>query len=345
MGLAGGDMRLFGWLKDRVARARERLKEPISLRAKLVIVGLVLTIVFGGAVIAYKTYDFTQNNPKFCTGCHLMGPAYSTWAVSEHKTVNCHECHHLSVPELNRLLISFIFKRPTSVPERHKEQVIVNQKHCNQCHTEGKAERINKSRFHARHVFMEQIECTQCHGDIKPDKSGLHKFLPTEKFCTKCHKDKQVHGVGMGGLACLNCHTDRTTDLKPGRFKCLYCHSADENIRKRLIAGNTMDVTHFRPAAAIVKKAIKINFNEKSPMQFYCYECHKPHLQGKVRPKSEDCIRCHDNIRSVGKHKIHLNMEMKCKDCHKPHIWKVTEETAKKDCVTCHEFRSPKAFL
>jgi hypothetical protein len=47
----------------------------------------------------------------------------------------------------------------------------------------------------------------------------------------------------------------------------------------------------------------------------------------------------------MGKHKVHLNMDMKCKDCHRPHLWKVTEASAKKDCVQCHEYRSPKAFL
>ena len=31
--------------------------------------------------------------------------------------INCHDCHHLSVKELNGLLISFVLKRPTVVPE------------------------------------------------------------------------------------------------------------------------------------------------------------------------------------------------------------------------------------
>ena len=36
---------------------------------------------------------------------------------------------------------------------------------------------------------------------------------------------------------------------------------------------------------------------------------------------------------NIGKHKVHLNMDMQCKDCHKPHVWRVTEASAKKDCV------------
>jgi hypothetical protein len=338
-------MKLFSWIKESAVKLKERLKEPISLKAKLVIIALILIIVFGGGFVAYKFYDFTQNNPKFCVGCHLMQPAYDSWSKSEHKMLNCHDCHHLTIPEQNQLLISFVLHRPNKVPERHKGQVIVSSKYCNACHTAGKAQRINKSLFHAKHVYMEQIECTECHGEVKIDKSGLHSFLPTEKFCTKCHKDKQVHGEGMGGLACINCHTDRTKDLKPGRKKCLYCHGMNENIRKELIADSTMDVRFFIPGQATINKAKKFAFDDKSPMQFYCYECHKPHTPGKVKPKTEDCLKCHANVPKLGKHKLHLNMDMQCKQCHKPHVWKVTESSAKKDCVACHEYRSPQAFL
>ncbi len=337
-------MKFFGWLREQVDSLLQRLKEPVSLKAKLLIIILIAIIVFGGGFVAYKFYDFTQNNPKFCVGCHLMQPAYDTWSHSEHKKLNCHDCHHLTIPEQNQLLISFVLHRPAKVPERHGK-IIVSQKTCNECHTEGKAVRINRSLFHAKHVYMEQIECTECHGEVKQDKSGLHRFLPTEKFCTKCHKDRQVHGEGMGDLACINCHTDRTKDLKPGRKKCLYCHSNDEAIRKELLTDGSMDVRFFPPSSAVMKKAIKIQVNESSPMQFYCYECHKPHTPGKVRPKTEDCLKCHSNVPKTGRHKIHLNMDMKCKDCHKPHLWKVTEASARKDCVSCHEYRSPKAFL
>ena len=337
--------KLIAWFRGKIAQLSARMKEPISLKGKLLITALILVIVSGGGYVAYSFYDFSHNNPKFCLGCHLMQPAYDTWARSEHNTLSCHDCHHLEVKELNQLLISFVLHSTKEVPERHKGKIIVGQKYCNQCHTEGNATRINKSLFHARHVYMEQIECTECHGDVKPDKSGLHQFLPTEKFCTKCHKGREVHGEGMGGLACINCHTDRTKDLKPGRLKCLYCHSSDENIKKQLKEDATMDVRFFPPDAETIKKAKKIVFNDKSPMQFYCYECHKPHTPGKIRPHNEDCLRCHTGVPNVGKHKVHLNMNMQCWNCHKPHVWRVTEATAKKDCVACHEYRSPKTFL
>src|SRR5574337_1377037 len=104
-------MKFFGWIKEQITVLTARLKEPLSLKAKVLIIGLVFIIVGGGGFVAYKFYDFTQNNPKFCVGCHLMQPAYDAWATSEHKALNCHDCHHLTIPEQNQLLISFVLHR------------------------------------------------------------------------------------------------------------------------------------------------------------------------------------------------------------------------------------------
>jgi len=39
-------------------------------------------------------------------------------------------------------------------------------------------------------------------------------------------------------------------------------------------------------------------------MQFYCYECHKPHQ--KARPDWNDCLKCHSDIPDKGRHKLHI---------------------------------------
>lgn len=341
-------MSVMSWVKEKSELIETKIK-ALSSKMKTVLLVLLSIMVIGGTVGAYFIYDYTQNNPNSCVvACHLMQPAFDSWALSVHKQLNCHDCHHLSLLEQNMLLISFIVKQTKTVPARHGSTIVAS-KYCIECHVKGnekrgKAPMIKDSPYHTRHIAA-KIECTQCHGEVGPDKQGVHRFLPTEKFCAKCHKEKEVHGNGMGNLACLNCHTDRTTNLKPGRKKCLFCHSTDDSIRKQLVEDGTMDVKNFTPDAAIIKKATKIVYNEKSPMQFYCYECHKPHIAGKVKPKMEDCIRCHEKIRGIGKHETHLGMDMKCTDCHKKHVWKVTDASARKDCVKCHEYRSPKAFL
>lgn len=317
------------------------LKAGVPLKAKMIIAVLSLIIITGGGLVSYRFYDFTQNNPKFCVSCHLMQEAFDQWAGSVHKGINCHDCHHLSVPEMNNLLVSFVLHRPDKVPDRHGK-IIVPWRYCIKCHWEQEEEfssapRINQSRMHAKHYFMEQIECSKCHGYI------LHEFTPEERFCMKCHQGKSVHGTGMEELACLNCHTDRTPDLRPGRNKCLFCHGG-ESVREQLLVEGTIDVTHYTPSQETIEKAIKINVPKDAPMQFHCYACHKPHKE--VRPDWGNCLDCHRNIPQVGKHDIHINIVgMQCKQCHKPHSWKVTKESAKKYCTICHEYRKPSDFI
>jgi hypothetical protein len=332
---------MFRRIIGTVLRPFRWLEAGMPLKGKIIIAVLLLVLLVGAGYGSFRFYDFTQNNPKFCVSCHLMKNAFEAWGKSVHKQINCHECHHLSIPEMNKLLINFVLKRPTAVPPRHG-RIIVPWQFCIKCHWERdprypNAPMINKSTLHARHVFMEQTECSKCHG------YKVHEFVPDPKFCVRCHQGKVVHGIGMNELACLNCHTDRTTNLIPGRKKCLFCHGG-EDVRKELIADGSIDVKYFRPSKETINRAIKIDVPKDAPMQFYCYTCHKPHV--KARPDWSVCLGCHTNITEVGKHNIHIKVVgMQCKECHKPHSWRVTKESAKKACTKCHEYREPKRFI
>lgn len=320
---------------------RSPFKFELSQKIKIVAALLVLSASAGALVGAYYFYDFTQNNPRFCLSCHLMKPAFDAWAESEHKDINCHDCHHLSIAEQNKLLITFVVKQPEEVPPRHGE-VIVPWKYCVSCHWETNerypgAPKVNDSPLHAKHYYMAQIECSRCHGYI------VHEFTPEERFCLDCHRGKTVHGGGMEELACLNCHTDKTPDLRPDREKCLFCHGGQE-VRDRLLAEGTLDITHYLPSDETIKKATKINAPKDAPMQFKCHDCHMPHKE--IRPDWKDCLNCHINVSNTGNHALHINtMGMSCKNCHKPHIWGVRPEDAKKLCTGCHEYRAPAGFL
>lgn len=313
----------------------------ISLKAKVIIAVFTLAFFIAAGFIAYKINYYFENDPNACLVCHVHDEANKMWAKSEHKLINCHECHHSTKKDQVVQMYKFVFLGQKAVAPRHGN-IIVAWKICYTCHWERNvkfpnARLVNKSRLHARHVFMEQIECVRCHG------YNIHEFTAEARFCTRCHEGREVHGTGMEGLACLNCHTDRTTDLKPGRKKCLFCHGG-EKVRQELIADGTLDVRHYRPEEKTIKRAIKINVPEDAPMQFYCYECHKPHKSS--RPDWGNCTGCHRNIMNVGKHNLHIQgMGMKCKQCHKPHIWRITPAQAKRDCVKCHEYKDPKSFI
>ncbi|MDP2277263.1 MAG: hypothetical protein Q8K51_03475 [Nitrospirota bacterium] len=316
--------------------------EKFSRRAKIITAIAVLFILIGMGFVGYKINDYFEHDPAACMFCHVHDDANKAWAKSKHNIVNCHECHHATKREQVFQLYRFAVLGQKTVEPRHGK-IIVPWKLCVNCHWETNekypdAQKINRSRYHAKHMFTEQIECSKCHG------YKTHQFLPEERFCISCHKDKLVHGTGMEKLPCLNCHTDLTKDLKPGRKKCLFCHG-DESIRKELIADGTIDVKFFQPSPATIKKAIKIKAPADAPMQFHCFECHKPHES--VRPDWGNCLtRCHSDQLQVGRHELHVKtLSMKCADCHKPHLWRVSEAQAKKDCVKCHEYKEPKKFI
>lgn len=313
----------------------------VPVAAKAIIAILILVSITGASITAYTTYNFTQNDPSFCNSCHIMNESYDAWQKSEHAGINCHECHHLSVAELNALMVSAFIKRTEKVPVRYGK-VIVPWKYCVSCHWEEnehypEVKKINNSTLHARHYFMEKIECSKCHG------YRLHKFNLEERYCINCHEGKVVHGKGMGGLACLNCHTDRTPDMLPGPNKCLYCHG-DETVREMLVLDDTIDVKYFQPSEELVKKATKIERPANAPMQFFCYQCHQPHEQ--IRPDYGTCMSCHAKVVNVGRHKLHIQtVGLECTECHKPHSWRVSIEQAKTLCAECHDYVDPREFL
>ena len=188
--------------------------EKVPLKGKASDRNIPLALVVAMAFAGYKINDYFENDPNACMLCHVHDYAQQAWIKSKHNAVNCHECHHSSKKEQVEQMFKFAFLGQKAVPPRHGK-VIVPWKLCITCHWEKKdkypnAPLVNKSQFHAKHVFMEQIEFSKCHGYV------THQFPTQERFCAKCHSGKEVHGTGMENLACLNCHTDRTS-TKPGR--------------------------------------------------------------------------------------------------------------------------------
>lgn len=284
---------------------------------KLAILLLALVSVVGAGATAFYSYDYTENNPKFCVSCHLMKTAFDKWEASPHNKVNCHTCHYATVFEKNMMLVKYVLFRPTEVEPRHGK-LIVPRDVCASCHWSpegnGSKLKINRSPLHAKHVFTERIQCTKCHG------TELHQFIPEPRFCVKCHQNKEVHGVGMEGLACLNCHINQGgKEIKPDRAKCLSCH---ENIKLH---------------AVFPKEG-------KGVMQFNCSTCHHPHKN--IKPTPEECLKCHSAAAQFTTHKKHIEIAQKdCETCHKPHKWKIDEADSKQICAKCHEYRPLAAFF
>ena len=53
--------------------------------------------VLGFAVFGATSWNYMQHDKAFCTGCHVMGPAYQRFTTSEHDSLSCHDCHQQSI--------------------------------------------------------------------------------------------------------------------------------------------------------------------------------------------------------------------------------------------------------
>ncbi len=273
------------------------------------VLAAVVVVAVLGAVVGYRYYRYTQDEPQYCASCHLMKEAFVEWQKGKHRDIVCQTCHHLSILEQNQLLVAYVVKgNNKQFSQTHGREK--PWKECNACHLDAASQgslTLHKSYGHARHVFMQMIECKVCH------KRTLHNFRPNENACRDCHKDKGVHGIGMEAFSCLKCHSfsEKTPSMVP-KNRCVKCHSA--------IPG-------------------------KGPMSgLLCHQCHKPH--GKITPNSDTCTsECHSNEAAVGQHGFHMQKGLTCLYCHKAHTWAVGKDRALLLCSKCHAFKDPRVFI
>jgi hypothetical protein len=277
------------------------------MKAGILILVLLLCIV--GFVSGYRYYQYIDKDPAYCRTCHLMEEGYRSWRLSQHSHIVCQKCHYMSIIEGNRLLIAYVSGSGESPPQAHGRKTPWEE--CLRCHTQEASQgsvTLRKSYGHARHVFMENIACNTCHG------GEGHSFTVDQIRCQKCHSDKLVHGMGMAGTYCLNCHS--YGEKRPGLTgpeRCIECH-------KKI------------PSSVPMAK-------------LRCYDCHSPH--DKLKMESKDCLSaCHGNETRVGQHGLHeKKTSLGCLDCHKPHTWKIGKAEAKGLCDRCHPFRPPESFI
>lgn len=275
---------------------------------KGVVLAAFLLVAVLSAIVGYRYYRFSQDDPRFCVSCHLMKTAYTDWERGKHSDVVCQQCHQLSIFEKNRLLLAYVVKGNQPLAQTHGREKPWQS--CRDCHMENVAQgslTMSKSDGHARHVFIEKVQCKVCH------KMARHNFDTDATVCQNCHKDKGVHGLGSGTPMCLKCHafSDRKPALIP-RDRCIACHA---------------------------------QIPPKGPMSgLLCHRCHDPH--GTTNPTTATCsAECHRKEVTVGRHALHLRRVPDCMYCHKPHTWTVGKDMAKKLCGKCHAPSNPQLFI
>lgn len=300
-----------------------------------------------GSIVAWRTWDYIQNDPTFCTSCHLMEGPFDKWAESPHGKLNCHTCHPGSLmSNLHQLWVTFT-EHPTEV----KKHAVVPAKICGSCHLANDArwKQVGATAGHQVHYNELKIECVQCHAP------SVHKFLPTNDMCMKCHPAQTVGLTAMQQLNCQDCHRFLAAPgqpLREGDHRCEECHAPGSEVAPPAPVWHTetrcidCHPVHDAALAAIaadsatgpqrvdrVVPCAECHGREQAlpmPEAHTCDACHEPH----ALPASEaNCRDCHQDVAAILPQREHHA----CADCHQPHA---PSEPAGDQCATCHADRS-----
>jgi hypothetical protein len=306
-----------GWL---AARSR-------GVQIALATGALALIVAVGSMGAA--TWNYTQHSNDFCTGCHVMNPAFQRFANDEnkHAELSCHDCHQQGLSASARQLYLWVAERPSEIGEHAK----VPSRVCETCHVTGDTatwQRIASTAGHRVHLesdssALDDIQCVSCHG------VEVHRFQPVAATCgqSNCHEASDTDIV-LGKMAeqtvrhCTSCHaftadvpTLATRDsargtLVPGRLECLGCHEM---------------------------RQVLADFDEgRDPHGGTCGTCHNPHVQKTPAAAAASCTTagCHANWRDEPFHTgaSHRRIGAQCLTCHLAHSAKVDAS----NCEGCH---------
>ena len=138
----------------------------------VILLGAVIgaAIGIGGYTFIYaKGASYLTNDPAACANCHIMGPQYSGWIKSPHRSVAvCNDCHtpHSLIPK-------YAVKAENGF-----------------WHSYG----FTTGDFHepiqikAKSLRITEANCRRCHGALTQAIEGPHR-PGQEMSCVRCHAD------------------------------------------------------------------------------------------------------------------------------------------------------------
>ena len=309
---------------------RRAMRDWVMSRSRRVQIGVaaaaVAVVLIAGSLGA-ATWNYTQHSNDFCTGCHVMNPAFQKFSSDEnkHAELSCHDCHQQPISASMRQMYVWITERPEDIGEHAG---VPNQV-CATCHVTGDTarwQRVASTAGHRVHLesdssALKDLQCVTCHG------VEVHRFRPAKETCGQsgCHAPKDTEIV-LGKMAdqtirhCTTCHVFTadvpalaTTDsargtLVPGKAQCLGCHEM-----RRLMADFDAGL---------------------DPHGGKCGTCHNPHEQQTPEAARRTCAECHSNWRDEPFHvgANHRQVATQCLTCHVPHRSKVDAS----NCEGCH---------
>lgn len=296
-----------------------KVRRPLTLAERIGVTAFILI-----SILAAALYGTSQ--PRFCSSCHEMSNANSTWKESTHKTVGCLVCHQkpgmfgfaMGKVDLLRMTVA----KATGKYERPIKATL-EEGGCAKCHKTTYTQKVVSNSIRVSHTDFLKVgyRCGDCHGTIAHGKTPGATY-PTMEKCANCHNGKRAkadcaicHVVDAGVVvrrpveeypkvtlasgSCKSCHRIE---------KCTACHG----VEMPHPPGWTERATHAK-AAAFEKKEV-------------CTKCHD----------SGFCARCHGfpghPADWKGLHKVDRSYEKQCMACHTP-------EKSPVFCALCHDDR------
>ena len=128
---------------------------------KLMLLGMIVAVVAMACTVG--GYEMAES-PAFCGSCHSMTQAHASWQVSNHKQIDCTECH---LPN-NNLVAKLIAKGQTGMNDVYHETLRdypatirvstsgmrIVQDNCLRCH---------RSTVENTQMAAGGQDCTKCH--------------------------------------------------------------------------------------------------------------------------------------------------------------------------------------
>ena len=158
----------------------------------IAIAGIACIVAFSAA---YGMIEATNQNTFCGEQCHEMDPMYVTWQHSNHKTVDCADCHEQ--PGFTGMVQSKmkgtkeLFLHVTgNVPDPIKVHD-TNEVNCYTCHQDkikdAEIAGPRKDPHTAKH-FENGMNCVTCHTGIVHNDAA-NQVLPSRERCYTCHLD------------------------------------------------------------------------------------------------------------------------------------------------------------
>jgi nitrate/TMAO reductase-like tetraheme cytochrome c subunit len=324
--VVGGLVAVLAW------RQRSNIVHWVRTRSAPVLIGLATVLVVllvGGAAFGKVSWDYMMHDNDFCTGCHVMGPAFTKFSQSEHSKLNCHDCHQQPLTASMRQLYLWVLERPEEIGPHAP----VPNRVCAECHIredpDSTWQRVVATAGHRVHLESDSaklanVMCVTCHG------VEVHRFVPPDATCGQsgCHEPVDTR-IRLGAMAsqtalhCVTCHNftapvseqaahqEAAQFLTPAMAQCFSCH----------------DMPRLMTAFDA----------RQDPHKGMCGTCHNPHTQTAPARAWTTCATsgCHaqpDTITPFHRG-LHAGVLEQCSTCHVAHTWEVKGT----DCRSCHK--------